>query len=386
MNRPLDDIAPAFRAACERWPDAQNLQQHYNDLARTYEEEGSSLIELTKSFLEAVCWTVINELGATPPDSSTPTTTELLSCVLDALGLRNRRGVGPLGKVISGHNKLAEGLNELRNQHGSVAHGRDGFLDAISSRHARVYLLSADSVIALILSAYDGKEPNLLTTREPPERFRHLNERIDAGCALDAEVDVEEGVLVVRVLAGAQTPDEAIELRVPPSELLYHLDRQAYVSVLEALREVPPAEREEEIKPVVEEETEAAKVVTEGESMAPPEPAPEPSRLQLLDAYQGRYRDKVTALYEFVIHNLLNGNDAQAQQVLRFVNTLLAEMEHLAVVDWAKREPEQAAVRVTLKRLFRLAAIEGLNEQSIEPLMDWLRRSIAGGNNDDQSL
>jgi len=47
----LDDIAPAFRAACERWPHGPDLQQHYMDLARTYEEEGSSLIELTKSFL-----------------------------------------------------------------------------------------------------------------------------------------------------------------------------------------------------------------------------------------------------------------------------------------------------------------------------------------------
>jgi len=73
--------------------------------------------------------------------------------------------------------------------------------------------------------------------------------------------------------------------------------------VLEALREVPPAEREEETEPVVEEETEAAEVVTEGEPTGPPEPAPEPSRLQLLDTYQGRYRDRVTALYEFVIHN-----------------------------------------------------------------------------------
>jgi len=373
---PLDDIAPAYRAACERWPDAPNLQQHYKDLARTYEENGSSLIELTKSFLEAVCWTVISELGAKPPDSSRPTTTELLSCVLDALGLRNQRGVGPLGKVISGYNKLAEGLNELRNQDGSVAHGKDGFLDAISSRHARVYLLSADSVIALILSAYDGKEPNLLTTREPPDRFRHLNERIDAGCALDAEVDIDEGVLVVRVLAGAQASDEAIELRVPPSELLYHLDRQAYLSVLEALREVPPPEREEETEPVVEEETEAAEVVTEREPMAPPEPAPEPSRLQLLDAYQGRYRDKATALYEFVIHNLLNGNDAQAQQVLRFVNTLLAEMEKLAVVDWPKRPSALAKVKVYLKRLITVADVEGVTIKQVQPLLEWLSREI----------
>jgi len=375
MNRDLDDIAPAFRAACDRWPHAPNLQQHYQDLARTYEENGSIIIELAKSFLEAVCWTVIHELGATPPASSTPTTAELLSCVLDALGLRNQRGVGPLGKVISGHNKLVEGLNEMRNQDGSVAHGKDGFIDAISRRHARVYLLSADSVIALIISAYDGKEPNLLTTRDPPERFRHLNERIDAGCGLDAEVDMEEGVLVLRVLAGASAPEEAIELRFPPSELLFHLERQAYVSVLEALRDVPLPEREEE--PELEKE-EAAEVVVEQEPTAPPEPVHEPSRLQLLDDYQGRYQGKVTPLYEYVIHNLLGGDDRQAEQVLRFVNTLLDEMENIAVVDWAKRQSARSQVKVFVKRLIRVAGIDELDADMIPELIGWLSNEISG--------
>ena len=379
----LGTIAPAFRTACERWPDAPNLQQHYRDLARTWEEEGSSVIELTKSFLECVCWTVLNELDAPKPDSSTPTTTELLSCVLDALGLRNQRGVGPLGKVISGHNKLVEGLNELRNQDGTVAHGKDGFLDAISTRHARVYLLSADSVIALILSAYDGKEPNLRTTRESPERFRHLNQRIDVGCALDAEVDLEDGVLVVRVQAGTQPPEEAIELRVPPSELLYHLDRQAYVSVLEALGGRAPAEKEEEEEDTVEPDVAAKREPMEADPKeaptAAPEPAPEPVKQQLLDDYEGRFREKVHPLYEFVVHCLLDSRDEQAEQVRRFVNTLLAEMEHLAVVDWSRREREQAAVRVALKRLLRLAAIEGLGSDAIESLLDWLRCEIENG-------
>ncbi len=378
MSRALDNIAPAFRAACERWPHAPNLQQHYEDLARTYEEEGSSLIELTKSFLECVCWTVINELGATPPDSSTPTTTELLSCVLDALGLRNRRGVGPLGKVISGHNKLAEGLNELRNQDGSVAHGKDGFLDAISSRHARVYLLSAESVIALILGAYDGKEPNLLTTREPPDSFRHLNERIDAGCALDAEIDMEESVLVVRVLAGAQSPEEAIKLRVPPSELLYHLDRQAYVSVLEALRDVPLSKPEQEADEATGKDVEEVSVPKEEPSTEEPEITIKQQALRLLDEYQGLYQNKVPLLYEFVIHSLLDGNDTQAQQVLKFVNTLLSGMETLAVVDWTKRSSAHSRIKLFLKRLISVVSIDGLDTEKIPQLIEWLTKEISG--------
>src|SRR5690606_25761045 len=45
------------------------------------------------------------------------------------------------------------------------------------------------------------------------------------------------------------------------------------------------------------------------------EPAPEPSKLQFLDAYEGRYPAKVHPLYELVIHGLLNGKDTQAQEV-----------------------------------------------------------------------
>ena len=80
-----------------------------------------------------------------------------------------------------------------------------------------------------------------------------------------------------------------------------------------------------------------------------------------------------------MIHGLLNGKDTQAQEVLRFVNRLLAEMEQLAVTDWSKRKSKRATVRVTLKRLMRLAQIEGLSEDQIEPLLEWLAREIKGG-------
>ena len=397
MSTALDEIAPAFRAACERWPDAPNLQQHYRDLARTWEEEGSSVIELIKSFLECVCWTVINELGAPKPNSSTPTTTELLSCVLDALGLRNQRGGGALGKVVSGYNKLAEGLNQLRNEDGSVAHGRDGFYDALSNHHARVYLLSADAVIALILNAYDGKEPNLRTTREPFIRWAHLNDRINKATFLDVQTDEETGKLVVRIHCTAL--EAPIEMALTPAELLYELYREAYVEVLEVLREVAPREKKErEVIELVEqtkrepEETvsqEERKLEAPASAEAPPteaEAVPAPAMLQLLADYQGQFQEKIHALYEFVVHQLLNGKADQAEQVHRFVNTLLSEMESLAVVDWAKREPERAAVRVALKKLIRLAAIEGLNTDHIEPLIEWLSREIEGGSDNGQPV
>ena len=63
--------------------------------------------------------------------------------------------------------------------------------------------------------------------------------------------------------------------------------------MLEALREVLTGEREEETEPVVDEETAAAEVVTEGEPTLSDTGSPHPLRLPLLDAYPGRYRDRV---------------------------------------------------------------------------------------------
>jgi hypothetical protein len=63
MTNHLDDIAPSFKAVTTRWPDAPNIQAHYADLASTFESNGSSLIELCKSFLEMVCITIVTELG-----------------------------------------------------------------------------------------------------------------------------------------------------------------------------------------------------------------------------------------------------------------------------------------------------------------------------------
>lgn len=374
----LDDIAPAFRAAVERWPDAPNLQQHYRDLARAWEGEGSSVIELIKSFLECVCWTVLNELGASGPNSTKPNTHQILRSALDALGLSNHRGYGPFDDLISGLNKVTKSIDDLRRNDGSVAHGKDAFIDSIHPDVLRAYINAVDAIITTILYAYDGKTPNIRTTREPVTRWAHLNDRINLATSLEAQIDEEGSKMTVRIYCTAL--EEPIEMLLTPAELLYELYRDAYVEVLEALQEAMPAEEEESTELIEEEVGESGEFVSEEEPAVPSEPVAEPVRQQLLDDYQGRFREKVHLLYEFVVHQLLGGRGDQKEQVHRFVNTLLDEMEDLAVVDWSRREPKRAAVRVTLKRLIQIAAIDGLDEEAIEPLLDWLRREIENGN------
>jgi hypothetical protein len=374
MMSTLDDIAPAFKAAATRWPDAPNIQAHYADLASTFESNGSSLIELCKSFLEMVCITIVTELGKDLPASSRPTTTEYLGCALDALGIRNQRGSSALGTILSGYNKLSNGLSDIRNQEGSVGHGKDGFIDAISERHARVYLLSTDAIIALLLQAYDGVEPSILKTREAHSRFSHHNERIDAATQVEAKVD-EDGVVELSFRAG--TLADGFDIRVPASELLYYLDRQAYVDVLDALRGMA-TQPEEEI-PEAEETAPGPEPAVKPEEAAVGHKEPLARKLQPVTDYQGKYADQVSPLYDFIFHSILGSNSAYATQIQNLTYTLLNGMEHLAVIDWSKRTSTHAKVRLFLKRLVKLFSIEEIEESSIDRIVEWLAKRIPGG-------
>jgi len=374
MNHALDEIAPAFRAARERWPDAPNLRQHYDDLVRTWEGNGSSLIELIRSFLEAVCWTVIEELDARRPSSMTPSTHQVLRCTLDAVGLSNQRGYGSFDDLISGLNKLTKSIDDLRRNEGSVAHGKDGFIGTISANTLRAYAVAADVVISAILAALEGKQPNLLTTREPVSRHQHHNQRINRTTRVETSIDDDTGELTVAIHNNVfEVP---LEIRISPAELLYELYREAYVDLARVLAVSLP----EECEDVESFEEKADDIFIEEKLANALGPPPKPTRVKLLDEYQGDYQDRIVGLYEFVIHNLLNGNDSQAAIVVQFVNTLLAEMEQLAVVDWAKRESARSRVRVYLKRLFKVADIEGLGNEQLEPLLEWLAREIESGN------
>ncbi|MCA9444208.1 MAG: abortive infection family protein, partial [Candidatus Omnitrophica bacterium] len=318
----LDEIAPSFRRAKDRWPDAQNLKGHYEDLAATFDTSGSSLIELCKSYVETVCITILTELGDEGIERAS--TTEYVTRTLEKLGLRQTRGAGAIGKVLSSLNRMADALTECRNADGGVAHGKDGFLDVITGRHARVYILAADTILSFVLDAFDRVTPDVLYTREPHERFAHYNIRIDNGTAVTPVLD-DDGMIILNFRSG--TLEEGFDLRASASELLYNLDRPAYVAVLNSLRGIPLEEEE----PDVEEEEDQ-----EGLETAVPTPAVAEERMPQtkpkivpgpITKYSGRYADLSHSLYDHLYHIVLNGSETNAKRVENLAYTLLHEME-----------------------------------------------------------
>jgi len=333
---PLDELVPNYRRARDRWSDAPTLARHYDTVEEAYGGSGHSLIESVKSYVECVCRTILADYGAAVDGNAS--TTDLLVAALDRLGLRNSRGASRFDRVLSAHNKLADALSDVRNHDAPIAHGKDGFLDALANHHVRLYLLTGDTILSLLLGAIDGSEPNLIHTREPYERFEHFNSAIDRAVGVQAEVDYDDGVVVLEFRTPALS--EGLKLRVEPSRLLYGMDRAAYVEILESLPST------------FEVEEEADETGAEAEAALPPLAAavPSPVRPQIVKSYAGRF-----AALKPGLEGLLSDQGVASTAAKRVLDSLLAAFDEAAVLDWQQREPMRARVLVALKRVLKTA-------------------------------
>jgi hypothetical protein len=365
---PLDDIAPNFRIAADRWKDAPTLAKHYDSLSARYNGNDHGIIETAKSFLECFCITVLGEYGK-PMPSATPTTTELLVESLKTLGLQNSPGAGELGAILKAHNKLADSLSVMRNTRGPIAHGKDGFQDCLTNNQCRTYVLICDTLLAILIAAHTGKDPDLQFTREPYERFAHLHARIDKSASIEAEIedDDDEQTLIVRV--GVGTRDELKEFRIEPSRLLYLLDRTAYIDVLNG-SELITTEAEPPSTPTV---------AVEEAQVGATESMPTVTRTE---AYTGNFTAFRNSLSAYVTALGVPSPPASADSA-DFVNSIMATLEINAGTDWTERPTIQARMKVALRRLF---VGFGLPVQDVENyaehIVEWLRRQLAGVGSD----
>jgi hypothetical protein len=362
----LDALAPNYRRAQQRWPDAPTLSRSYDALDVCFNGNAHGLVEHVKSFVESVCLTIMGEFRM-PMPSAQPSTTDLLIAALDPMGLKNTRGATKLDKVLSGFNRLADAIGDMRNETGPVAHGKDGFLDAITADHARAFLHAGDAILGILLNAFEGKQPDLIATREPYESFHHLNERIDRAVAVEARIDEDEAHPIVVFSVATGPRGEAIELRVEPSRLLYGIDREAYVEVLKTA-DLSLAEEEEGD----EGEAKASADVV-GDLPGPAISLAEGPVTELVIEYGGDLAALRGGVEGFLRAEGIDPAIAGADGV-RLIDSLLATAEQNIVLDWKQREAMQAKLKVACKRvLVRFGCAADKAEAVADRFVSWLR-------------
>jgi hypothetical protein len=220
------------------------LQQTFETLEREFADENDACIDAAKGFVECACRLLIEELDdplspkkPVAPDTALGELVGLATRMLDLGTVRHRA----FSDLIKQHNKLTDTLRVLRNEAGTVSHGKDGFIAKLSAHHRRSAMLAADAIVTFLHEAYLEREPDPVRTFEPYERFDVSNAIIDEYAALRAD-DGEDGLLHLAVIL----PDgEQVPLAIETSRLLFGVDREAYKFVLNACREAKASAPEE---------------------------------------------------------------------------------------------------------------------------------------------
>jgi hypothetical protein len=332
----FDQIAPNYRRAAECWHDAGTLNRHYEAIRDIYTRAAYGLVDHVKSFIECVCLTIINEFGAKAPKK--PSMGGLLTGALQALGLQNSRGASKLDSVLSGFNKLAEAIADMRNVHGPVAHGKDGFIDALASDHARAFLHAGDAILSVLLNAREGKHPDLKSTREHYEAFERFNSQIDQAVLVAAEIDSESDPPMYLLTFVPQDGYEPIEIRVELSRLLFGVDREAYVEALKSSSVERSAGQEATDNSVMLQ-------IPSFAALRENDPTIVPS-----STYVGRMSELRPALSEFLKSEGVDPEKKDAAGAT-LVDSVLATMDENIHVDQWKSATLQARLRVASRRV-----------------------------------
>lgn len=227
------DWCPGIREACHHWRDTPMLQQTFEALEHTLDQNNDACIDCAKTMVEVVCRVIVESFHTTltplKPAQETPSLSDWLSAAVRALKLGDIRDE-KFKKLVSSHHKLASALTDLRNQAGPASHGKDPYLERLAIHHRRSAVLAADAIVAFLHKAYLDAQLDPISSREPWERFADNNTVIDAFVGLATETD-DEGMTSLRFLLPG---GEVLSLTIEVSRLLYQLDRQAYVEALNA--------------------------------------------------------------------------------------------------------------------------------------------------------
>lgn len=238
------DWYPGLRAFCRYWDHAEMLQQTFATLEQEFAGDNDACIDAAKGIVECACRVIIDELDdpAHPlkpagADASIGALVGATNRLLKLSDIRDRK----FADLVKHHNNLTDSLRELRNEAGTVSHGKGGFVAKLSAHHRRAAVLSADAIVTYLQEAYLETNVNLAQTREPYERFEKFNELIDTAVSLEVETD-DDGDLAVRI----RLPNgDILPISASPSRVLYQMDRAAYIEALNAVQSaVPPSEGE----------------------------------------------------------------------------------------------------------------------------------------------
>ncbi|MYH63031.1 MAG: abortive infection family protein [Caldilineaceae bacterium SB0675_bin_29] len=203
------------RSAILDGPVAEPIEQHIEAIENALESVPDFAFDLSKGLVDTVCKTVLADIGQ--PASTSWDSPKLLRETTNRLKLLPDDNPTPaktrdsVEKTIRGMLQTIQGLCELRNNYGMVAHGRDAFAARLGLRQATLAAQAADTIVAFLYRTHREASSQTPGARVYYEDHPEFNEEIDR--------DYE--------------PIRLGEVELIPSQVLFYTDLAAYRAALQ---------------------------------------------------------------------------------------------------------------------------------------------------------
>lgn len=215
---------PTLLAACrellDSHPESLRIREQVEALEEAMPDRPGVVVSFCRTIIETTCKTILTDRNVPVDDAwEAP---KLVSESLKYLNLGPKDDGGVDVKLRNGAESLVRGLNqivsgvvEIRNAHGSAAHGADAYSPLLDARYAEILARATDAVVGLLFKTHLGS-----ARRDPLARFRY-GEHAD----FDEFIDSSFG------------PFDVLKVQLTASEALYRTDFQAYRAALVQFRQ-----------------------------------------------------------------------------------------------------------------------------------------------------
>ena len=205
----------ACRELLDAHPESLRIREQVEALEEAMPDRPGVVVSFCRTIIETTCKTILTDRSV-PVDASWDSP-KLVSEALKYLNLgpsedggvdaRLRRGAESL---VRGLNQIITGVVEIRNAHGSAAHGADAYEPLLDSRYAEILARATDAVVGLLFRTHLRSAHH-----DPLSRFRY-GDHSD----FDEYIDNDYG------------PFEVLDVPLIASEVLFRTDFNAYRAAL----------------------------------------------------------------------------------------------------------------------------------------------------------
>lgn len=213
---PHDIVLEGARQILTVWDDSEHLSEVIQTIETSLQSGSDQAVDAAKCLVEAVCKTILTERGVEFEKTDSPS--RLIRKATQTLGISENDGGDSLQGLVRSMVSATESLMTLRNDFGPLAHGRDAQHTKLGDWHRLMAVRTAETIAVLLFEVHESRTVNLKFTRRAFDDDAPENQRIDDAAIVEFDEDTHEVVL-----------NELLRFR--PSQILYTLDREAYVEL-----------------------------------------------------------------------------------------------------------------------------------------------------------